>query len=1270
MSDIFSGGGDGGDGGGGFDWLQLALYAATQSNQPDAPIREGRRLTNLQLLTARPGHPITRVYGRMRIGGQIIWRSKVREHVSESGGDDGDKGGGGSATPRQRNYRYTLHLAVGLCEGPISHIGRVWADGKPLDTTQMNMHLHCGETDASADSLIEGAMGVDATPAFRGLAYVVLRDFDISRFGNRVPQMSFEVFRAVSEEVSPTKAVCLLPGASEFAYHPEPHIQVIGIGRGRSENLNTHAGQSDWDISIDQLQQAHPQCQRVALVVAWFGTDLRAAECRILPKVDNKSKHTLPTQWHVAGLNRGDAERVSEIDGRPSFGGTPSDGAVVAAIRDLHARGFEVLFYPFIMMDIAPDNELPQPHNGAQGQPAFPWRGRITRDASDQSASAREQVRRFVEGRSSNDAFCLAGMVRHYAELCARAGGVEAFLIASELPGLSRMHDGGDYPFAGYLRTLAAEVRAKLPDSKISYAADWSEYGAHAMPDGDVGFPLDAFWADDNCDFIGIDNYLPLADWRDGPDHLDAQPSKDGSISGLDIYDADYLQANVRGGEYFDWYYKTAADRATQTRTPITDGHDEAWVFRAKDLHGWWANAHHTRRQHQRGAATSWTPKMKPIWFTELGCPAVDKGANQPNVFPDTRSSEGAIPHFSNGARDDQMQSAYLAAMIDFYEKPENNPQAQTYGASMVAIDQSYIWAWDARPFPSFPFRLDVWSDGRNWHTGHWLNGRYASAPLTPLLRSLAGGNLLTHDISGVVDGYALRGVTTAADDMLPLLRAFAIDAMAGQSHMRLQGRANRPVRAIDDDDILARANGASSLVHGVTAADKLPRRFDVHYLDAEGDYGAAHVSARHEAGEQPVAQLNLPVAMSGAMAARLAARLLYEARGQSETISLRLPPSYLDMEIGDIIRLTEVLWRVTEITYGTVLEVQAQRFQSGLYGAYASASGSASLPETVGQVAFPAMYWLDLPAPALRYQAPAGAAGVPMLAAFAAPWPSRVAVRFGDGQQLYVNAPSQIGKTLSRLDSGAVGRWSRGAHLDIELYGGALASMSEIQILNGANRLAIETAAGWEIIQFARAELIGERRYRISDFLRGQFGSDAVMVDSLAKDARVVVLSGAQTPLGADPAALSSQMSLRYGPSDLPHDGYSWQNLVVTPQRIGLRCLSPVHLGCTKPDGVSGAWRLDWIRRSRLGGDDFEALEIPLGETSEAYQLIIRADTTEVARHRLTESHFSLTAQARRDYLAAEPDAQRWHIEVAQFNSIGMAGVATHLDLPHFMEG
>ena len=57
-----------------------------------------------------------------------------------------------------------------------------------------------------------------------------------------------------------------------------------------------------------------------------------------------------------------------------------------------------------------------------------------------------------------------------------------------------------------------------------------------------------------------------------------------------------YLQGNVEGGENYDWYYASEADRESQIRTPIDDtGYGEHWVFRPKDLRGWWSNQHFDR---------------------------------------------------------------------------------------------------------------------------------------------------------------------------------------------------------------------------------------------------------------------------------------------------------------------------------------------------------------------------------------------------------------------------------------------------------------------------------------------------------------------------------------------------------------------------------------------------------------------------------------------------------------------------------------------------
>jgi hypothetical protein len=77
---------------------------------------------------------------------------------------------------------------------------------------------------------------------------------------------------------------------------------------------------------------------------------------------------------------------------------------------------------------------------------------------------------------------------------------------------------------------------------------------------------------------------------------------------------------------------------------------------------------------------TGWQPQSKPIRFTEFGCPAIDKGSNQPNTFLDPKSAESRVPHFSTGRRDDVMQAQYLRAVLDYWSDPATNPVSEVYG--------------------------------------------------------------------------------------------------------------------------------------------------------------------------------------------------------------------------------------------------------------------------------------------------------------------------------------------------------------------------------------------------------------------------------------------------------------------------------------------------------------------------------------------------------------------------------------------------------------
>ena len=327
------------------------------------------------------------------------------------------------------------------------------------------------------------------------------------------------------------------------------------------------------------------------------------------------------------------------------------------------------------MMDIPAGNTLPDP-NGGVCQPAYPWRGRITCDpapglagSADRTDAARAQVAAFcgtatpADFDASGDGVAYRGddfgyrrMILHYAHLGRLAGGVDGFIIGSELRGLTQLRDGADaFPFVEQLVDLAAAVKQVLgPRTAVTYGADWSEYFGYHPADGtgDVFFNLDPLWASPAIDAVGIDNYMPLSDWRDG-DIASGNP--DGFETACDPAG---LRSMIAAGEGFDWYYRSDGDRAARRRTPITDGlAGKPWVFRFKDLEGWWSSEHRERRGGREAAApTSWLPGSKPFWFTEIGCPAVDKGANRPGVFPDPKSSGGAMPDFSTGARDDLMQ--------------------------------------------------------------------------------------------------------------------------------------------------------------------------------------------------------------------------------------------------------------------------------------------------------------------------------------------------------------------------------------------------------------------------------------------------------------------------------------------------------------------------------------------------------------------------------------------------------------------------------------
>lgn len=1239
------------------------------------PVETGR-VDRFRLTGASEGAAVAKVYGRMRLGGQIIWATRFQEHQTTTGG--GGKGAG--PQPTTVEFSYSVSLAIALCEGEITHVGRIWADGVEIAPTDLNLRLYRGTQTQSPDPKIVAVEGSHNVPAYRGTAYVVLEDLDLARFGNRIPQFTFEVMHPAEKDTPDARddiarkvrGVALIPGTGEYSLATTPVHLSPEYGEQVAINANSPSGVTDFSSSMDSLEGEMPNCGSAMLVVSWFGSDLRCGDCEIAPKVEQVEVDGDVMPWSVSGQGRAGAGIVPMLEDRPVYGGTPADAAVIEAIADMRSRGVDPVFYPFILMEQMPDNTLVDPWSGNAGQPKLPWRGRITTSLApeiagspDGTATAEAQVAAFMGTASPSDFAVADGAVTysgpsewryrrfilHYAHLCVAAGGVTAFCIGSEMRGLTQIRGaGGSFPAVDALRNLAAECRAILgPDCKISYAADWSEYhGYQPVGTADKLFHLDPLWADPNIDFIGIDNYMPLSDWRDGTDHA--------NFGAGSIYNLSYLCGNIAGGEGYDWYYHSPEARDAQIRTPITDGDGEPWVWRYKDIAGWWGNQHHNRVNGNRVAQpTVWVPQSKPIWFTELGCAAIDKGTNQPNKFLDPKSSESKIPRYSNGMRDDFIQMQYLRATFDYYKWEANNPQSVEYEGRMIDMTRAHVWAWDARPFPFFPATKSLWSDGDNYARGHWLNGRASARTLADVVADICQRSGVTRfDVSrlyGLVRGYSVDDITTARAAIQPLMVTYGFDAIERNGVLVFENRTGLPEHVVTDAELALDPSRAAPVTLVRAPSAEVTGRVQLGFIDADADYEAG-VSEAVQPDERSygVSRSEVPIALTRGEGARTVSRWLQEARLATDAAIFALPPSQNKITVADVVSLDtrdhKGLYRIDRMDEAGLRLVEATRVDPEVYLPQKLYEEGVVLQPFVGPTPVE-MLFLDLPL-LTGDEVP----HEPYIAASARPWPGSVALYSSPTDSNYIlqdiqRSRATIGQLKTPLLRGPRGIWDRQAGIEVKLISGSMSSVEDLALFAGANTIAVGdgTPDNWEIIQFAQANPTGTRRYEISQLLRGQAGTCAQIQDIWPAGSFVVVMDGRPEQITIPSASRGLERNYRYGPAKQPVTAASYKHVIHAFKGNGYRPYPVTHLR----EKLTGAnHTFEWIRATRIDGDFWNAGDVPLGEVSEQYQVTITQGGQIKWQDIVTSESFSYPANMEQ----SELQAGDYQISVAQISA------------------
>ncbi len=526
------------------------------------------------------------------------------------------------------------------------------------------------------------------------------------------------------------------------------------------------------------------------------------------------------------------------------------------------------------------------------------------------------------------------------------------------------------------------------------------------------------------------------------------------------------------------------------------------------------------------------------------------------------------------------------------------------------ALNNAHIW-FDAFPSTLYWAYLDR-QTGLTVTLGGIVDDVSSRVGLTPL------GDLDTSALGGAVTGFAITDRMSARAALEPLASAYFFDAREEDFKVVMLARGGAPVVTIPESDLGARAFGDTGFVPLLGEERiqeiELPRRIDVTYADPSLDYQTNtqfFQRVREAVATRALKVIRLPLALSEAEAAQRVEKVGFQTWQARTPYDLRVSRKHARISAGDVISVTAkgatASLRVESLDYGAdgVIRVRGVSEDAVVYDSSAAGVAGLGVPAQSIALAGPTAFFL-MDTPLLRdaeeglgIYAAAGALGTET-------WPGVSILKSANGEAfdapfLFVpgtrNAVHGASETI--LPDHGARTWDRVNSLTLRLARGALVSVSEADVLNGANALLI----GDEIIQFAGANLNADGSYTLDTLLRGRRGTEwAAGGHGLGE--RAVLLSDASLSRvnlpDTDVGAVRFYKGVTLG-------GPVSEGTQKTFTLIGrsLMPYAPVDIRGAQ-SGSPSDWTLTWQRRTRLGGAWKDAVDVPLGEESEAYEVDI----------------------------------------------------------------
>lgn len=528
-----------------------------------------------------------------------------------------------------------------------------------------------------------------------------------------------------------------------------------------------------------------------------------------------------------------------------------------------------------------------------------------------------------------------------------------------------------------------------------------------------------------------------------------------------------------------------------------------------------------------------------------------------------------------------------------------------------------------------------------------------------------------------VVHGYKIGSVASVRANVEPLMKAFGIYVVDEDGLIKFRKREDLvSVASVSYDELGQAEDGAEPgdpmpLNH--TQEIDLPRSATVSYIEPEFDYQVASEPYYREITDSiEDIIIDLPVALTSSNQAKQVAQwAVYERALAQNTRTCKLSRKYAFVSPGDGLTIeyprgTWRLWFVASTTdTGALCEFNLQPGDAQLLTQ--TAIGATGYPSQQVSALAPPTRMLLLDSPIMRDED--NNAGLYVAAeGYGAGWRGYT-LWVGDDDLSLQERGSIIGAENAvpiGFAETALGAWTPNMFdgqnsVIVNMGDDSLSSTTNDLLMTTRVNLALIGVNGrWEAIQFQTASSLGDGRYLLYGFLRGQFGTERFAGLHAVSDQFVLIYPAGMLRPNQDVGSLGQEK--KYRPVSLGRSKDSTTSTSFANTGVGLLPYSPWD--ARKSKAASNDQTITWQRRSRLSTNALRGV-VPLGEATESYSIeLYTSSAFTTLAGTLTSTTKSLTITSAQQTAFGLTPGATLYVHIRQVSDVVGAGPALEATL------